>query len=503
MGEVYHRSDGKGAGGSRMIWTRSDLEKLVRELFADHHFLVVSNREPFEHIRAKSKIEVRRPPGGVVTGINPVMEAAGGTWISVASGNADREVVDRQGRVKVPPGKESYTLRRVWLTEEETDGYYYGFSNEAIWPLCHVAYQRPTFTTEGWECYVKVNRKLADAVLEETGDDPAVVFVQDYHLALLPRFIKEERPDIRIAHFWHIPWPNHEAFRICPQRRQIVEGLLGSDIIGFHIRHYCNNFLYTVDNTVEARTDRERTSIFYGGHETLVRSFPISVDFDGLAASVQDEGPGDRERLRREFHIRGRLVLSVDRIDYTKGIPERIYAIDRFLEENPRWIGKVTFLQVGALSRVRIPAYKLLNDEINSLIEEVNGKYGEESWKPIVPTRRHVPYEEILTLYRMAGVVVVSSLHDGMNLVAKEFVACRGDEDGVLVISRFTGAARELEGALLINPYDRGNFAESIAEALLMPRARRRRRMRKMREKVRDNNIFRWAGKILQELARV
>ena len=486
-----------------MIWTQKDLEGLVRKLFAGHRFLVVSNREPFEHVWNESRVEARRPPGGVVTGINPVMVATGGTWLAVASGSADREVVDGKGRVRVPPGEEAYTLRRVWLSKEELDAYYFGFSNEAIWPLCHVAYQRPTFTVEDWEGDVGGSIPRPTRLIRGFRGDPAVVFVQDYHLALLPRFLKERRPDIRIAHFWHIPWPNHEAFRICPQRRSIIEGLLGSDVLGFHIRHHCNNFLFTVDNTIETRTDRERTSIFYQGHETLVRSFPISVDFDGLDAAVQEEEPGLREVLRRKFDIRERLVLSVDRVDYTKGIPERLHAIDRFLQENPGRAGKVTFLQVTAPSRMHIAAYKRLYEEINSIVEEINWRHGQESWVPIFRTRRHVPYREILTLYRMADVAIVSSLHDGMNLVAKEFVACRHDEDGVLVLSRFTGAARELEGALLINPYDRGNFAENISEALSMPKAQRRRRMRMMREKIRENNIFRWAGKILQELARV
>jgi trehalose 6-phosphate synthase len=486
-----------------MIWTRGDLESLVKELFGDHRFLAVSNREPYEHMWVGSRIEARRSPGGVVTGIDPVMKAAGGTWLAVASGGADRQVVDKAGKVRVPPGEESYTLKRLWLSKEEMNGYYYGFANEALWPLCHTAYQRPTFTVEDWQEYVIVNRRMANAALEEVGDSPAVIFVQDYHLALFPRFVKEARPDIRIAHFWHIPWPNYEAFRICPQKEDILEGMLGSDLLGFHIRHHCNNFLYTVDNAIETRTDRERTSIFFGGHETLVRAFPIGVDFDGLGASEENEPEGTRDALKSEFGVRGKLVLSVDRIDYTKGIPERLYAIDRFLEENPRWIGKVTFLQVGALSRMHIGAYKQINDKVNSIVEEVNWKHGGESWKPVVLTRRHVPYHEILTLYRMADVVVVSSLHDGMNLVAKEFVSCRRDEDGVLVLSRFTGAARELEGALRINPYDRGEHAGAIGKALSMTRAGRRRRMKEMREKARANNIFRWAGKILQELARL
>jgi len=487
-----------------MIWTKSDLEALVKRLFSGHRFLVISNRQPYEHVQVGPRIEVRRPPGGVVTGVDPVMRAAGGTWLAVAGGSADRKVVDASGRVKVPPGEESYTLQRIWLTKEEMDGYYYGFSNEALWPLCHVAYHRPVFTVEDWQEYVDVNRKMANAALEVVGDSPAVIFVQDYHLALLPRFVKEARPDIRVAHFWHIPWPNFENFRICPNKEALIEGMLGSDLLGFHIRHHCNNFLYTVDNTIETRTDRERTSIFFRGHETLVRSFPIGVDFDGLGASVEEEPDAAREKLRNEFGVAGKLVLSVDRIDYTKGIPERLLAIDRFLEENPGWHGKVTFLQVGALSRMRIAAYKQINDEVNALVEEVNWKYGQESWQPVVLTRRHVPYHEILTLYRMADAVIVSSLHDGMNLVAKEFISCRRDEDGVLILSRFTGAARELEGgALTINPYDRVELAGAIGEALGMARGKRRRRMRMMREKVSANNIFRWAGKILQELARI
>lgn len=486
-----------------MIWSRNDLEQQVEELFAGHRFLVVSNREPYEHVWVKSQIEVRRPPGGVVTGLDPVMRAAGGTWLAVATGNADREVVDEKGRVGVPPGEESYTLRRLWLSKEETDGHYYGVSNEALWPLCHVAYERPVFSVEDWEQYAAVNRKMADAVLEEVGDGQAVVFVQDYHFALLPRLLRSANPGIRVAMFWHIPWPSFEAFRICPHREEIIKGMLGSDLLGFHIRYHCNNFLYTVDNTIETRTDRERTSIHYGGHETLVRSFPISVDFEALSASAEKVGEGERERLRGEFSLAEKIVLSVDRIDYTKGIPERLHAIDRFLEEHPEWIGRVTFFQVGALSRIHIKAYKQVNEVMRSLIEEINWKHAQGSWEPIVLAPRRVPYREITTLYGMADAVIVSSLHDGMNLVAKEFVSCRADGDGVLILSRFTGAARELDGALLVNPYDRGDVAAAIAAALSLAAGDRRRRMKKMREKVRANNIFRWAGKILQELARI
>jgi len=337
------------------------------------------------------------------------------------------------------------------------------------------------------------------------GDRKAFVWIQDYHLCLLPRYLKERAGSrLIVAHFWHIPWPAHETFRICPQRREIIEGLLANDLIGFHTRYHCNNFMEVLDREIECKLDRERQSVTRGGHETLIRPYPISVDFEGLGRLADSSDCAAlRDSLREEFGLDGCAVIAgLDRIDYTKGIPERLLAVDRLLEKHPELKEKVVFLQMGHLSRIHIQRYKDLNDEINARIEEINWKHSTEGWSPIRLARRHLSLKEALALYRVADVCLVSSLHDGMNLVAKEFVSSRTDEQGVLVLSTFTGAARELVDAVLINPYDREQTSDALHEALTMPPAERQRRMARLRGTVQVNNIFRWAGKIISELLR-
>lgn len=487
------------------MWTKESLEKLVRERLGDYLLVVASNRQPYVHVSARGKIECRRGAGGVITALDPVLKACGGTWVAFGDGDADRRVTGPDGRLSVPPGDPRYSLRRVWLTKEEEDAYYYGYSNEALWPLCHTVFNRPAFNKGDWACYEKVNQKFADAILEETGTRKAFVWIQDYHLCLLPRYLKERAPSqVITAHFWHIPWPVHDTFRICPQRKELLNGLLANDLVGFHTRYHCHNFLDVVDREIECRIDRERQSVTLAGHETLVRPYPISVDFAGLellAESPEVAALGDS--LRTEFGVADRMVIAgFDRIDYTKGIPERLLAVDRLLEKHPEMRGKIVFLQMGHLSRIHIQKYKDLNDEINTLAEEINWRHSTDEWTPIVVARRHLTLKEALALYRISNVLLVSSLHDGMNLVSKEFISSRTDERGILVLSRFTGAARELTDAILINPYDREESADAIFAALTMPAEEQQRRMAKMREVVRVNNIFRWAGKVISELLR-
>ncbi len=487
------------------MWTKESIERLVREKLGDYLLVVASNRQPYVHVPARGRIECRRGAGGVITALDPVMKACGGTWVAVGDGDADRRVTGRDGKLAVPPEDPRYTLRRVWLTKEEEDAYYYGYSNEALWPLCHMVFNRPEFRKEDWDCYERVNRKFADAVMEEVGDRKAFVWIQDYHLCLLPRYLRERAASrLIIAHFWHIPWPGHETFRICPQRREIIEGLLANDLIGFHTRYHCNNFIEVLDREIECKLDRERQSVTRSGHETLIRPYPISVDFEGLGRLADSSDCAAlRDSLREEFGLDGCAVIAgLDRIDYTKGIPERLLAVDRLLEKQPELKEKIVFLQMGHLSRIHIQKYKDLNDEINALVEKINWKHSTEEWSPIRMARRHLSLKEALALYRIADVCLVSSLHDGMNLVAKEFVSSRTDEQGVLVLSTFTGAARELDDAVLINPYDREEASDALHEALTMPPAERQRRMARLRGTVQVNNIFRWAGKIISELLR-
>ena len=488
-----------------MGWTRERLEDVARSRLGGAKLIVVSNREPYIHQhRPGGGMRVMRPAGGLTTALDPVMRACGGVWVAHGSGNADREACDADGRVMVPPDDPSYTLRRVWLTEEQEAGYYYGFANSTLWPLCHQVYQRPTFDPDHWAVYREVNELFAAAVLEEARGGPAVIFVQDYHFALLPRLLKDARPDLVVAQFWHIPWPNPETFRVCPWAAELLDGMLGNDLLGFHIQYHCNNFLETVDRAVESRICRERFSVAHRGHDTRVRPFPISVDPD-LAADYLAAGWEPRvAAVREKYQLADRpLIVGVDRVDYTKGIPERLRGLDRLLDRFPELVGQFHFVQLGAPSRTSLPEYRHLNREVQTLADEINWKYGSETWQPVVFVNEHIGPDLIYALYRGAAGCVVSSLHDGMNLVAKEFVSARDDEQGVLVLSEFTGAARELTDAVLVNPFDVDQLAAGLHAALTMPAAEQRRRMRRMRAQVADNNIYRWAGMLLSEACKL
>jgi trehalose 6-phosphate synthase len=487
-----------------MAWTRNRLEEVARTRLGGAKLVVVANREPYIHAYDGDDIRCLRPASGLTTALDPVLRACRGVWVAHGSGDADRAAADEHGRVAVPPEDPSYTLRRVWLTKEEVEGYYYGFANEALWPLCHIACTRPRFDAADWERYREVNRKFADAVLDEVGGGPAVVFVQDYHYALLPRMLKDARPDLVVMHFWHIPWPNREVFRICPWQEELLDGLLGNDLLSFHIQYHCNNFLETVDRALESRVDWDRFAVTRGGKTTWVRPQPISIDPDLVAGSLPEDPKKEERRLRQRLGVRDQpLVVGVDRVDYTKGIPERLRAVDRLLTLHPEFRRKFTFVQVGAPSRVHIPAYRRLGEEIDALVEEINWRHGNHTWRPVVYLNEHHGPELLFPLYRAAAACVVSSLHDGMNLVAKEFVAARGDDRGVLVLSRFTGAAQELADALLINPYAVDEFAGALRQALVMPAEEQERRMRRLRQQVADNNIYRWAGMLLSEAGKL
>ncbi len=484
--------------------TRETLHQLVEEKLADYLFVVVSNREPYIHTYEGNRVRCITPASGLTVALDPVMQASGGIWIAHGAGDADRKMSDKKGRVAVPPGKKLYTLKRVWLTKEEEDGYYYGFSNEALWPLCHVSYTRPIFKEDDWETYKHVNQRFADAVLEEVGDRQAFVFIQDYHFALLSRMIKEGNPNCITAQFWHIPWPNEEAFRICPWGEEILDGMLGNDLLGFHILHHCQNFINTVKKHIEAKVDYERSEITRGGKSTLVRPFPISVDFEKINSEAQvPKVAQEMKRLRKELGLAGQIIaLGLDRIDYTKGIPERLRAVGRFLEKYPEYQGRFKFIQLGVLSRIHIQRYKDLNDEIYRLTVEINYKFKKGRWVPIILHKGLLHPATTAAFHCLADMFIVSSLHDGMNLVAKEFVSSRFDEDGVLILSQFTGAARQLDGALTINPYAIDDFAETIKTACEMPLEEKQKRMQKSRKEIKEDNIYRWAVRIMSELLK-
>ncbi|HTZ97295.1 MAG TPA: trehalose-6-phosphate synthase [Terriglobales bacterium] len=489
---------------SESLWTADRLAVHMRMRLRGGRLFVVSNREPYMHVRQGKSREAVVPPSGLVTALEPVLRACDGTWIAHGSGDADMETVDQRNCLRVPPDDPRYTLRRVWLSKQEEEGYYYGFSNEGLWPLCHIAHTRPIFRASDWEAYQAVNRKFADAVLEEMESvEKPVVLLQDYHFALLPRLIKQKRPDARVAIFWHIPWPNPEAFRICPWQSELLDGLLGGDLIGFHIQSHCNNFLQTVDRTLESRVDWEHFSVSRLEHLTTVKPFPISVDF-AEGGTEDDEPYAERAGLLKSLSSEAIFMgLGVDRVDYTKGIVERFLAIERFLEKYPYYQGQFTFVQIGAPSRTHIKRYHDLLAELEAEAERINWRFQKDKWKPIVFLNHQHSHSEIQAYYRAADLCLVTSLHDGMNLVAKEFLVARQDERGVLVLSCFTGAARELRDALLVNPYDIDQTAEAIRMALEMEPEDKQLRMQRMRRHVREHNVYRWAGTLIEDLCEL
>jgi len=485
-------------------WTSDTLREILHRELRDQDVIVVSNREPYIHVRQGDSIVVQRPASGLVTAMEPIMRACSGVWIAHGSGSADREVVDANDRIPVPEDNPSYQLRRVWLIREEEQGYYYGFANEGLWPLCHIAHVRPTFRSSDWLQYEKVNRKFADAVVAEAKSSDPIVLVQDYHLALVPRMVRQKLPAATIITFWHIPWPNPEAFGICPWREDLLDGLLGSSILGFHTQFHCNNFVDTVDRQLEARVDRETFSVSYKGQVTAVKRYPISIEWPPSVA-LHTRPVEECRALIRERHglpSDHAVGVGVERLDYTKGLEERFRAVERLLELHPQWIGKFTFIQIAAPSRASIPEYADYERRVRGLAERINQRFSGSSPAIILAVAHHEP-EQVYEYYRAAELCFVSSLHDGMNLVAKEFVAARDDDLGVLILSQFTGAARELPESLIVNPYDADQCAAALNVALTMPLRTQRARMRLMRSLVQEFNVYRWAGRMLLDAARM
>jgi len=488
-------------------WSPDSLRTLLHSQLRGDQVIVLSNREPYLHERGETgKIVTRRPASGLVTAVEPVMRACSGTWVAHGSGSADRDVVDRHDRVAVPPGSNDYQLRRVWLTPQEEQGYYFGFSNEGMWPLCHVAHVRPVFRQSDWEHYRAVNQRFADAVVAESQSEDPLVLVQDYHFALVPAMIRRKLPRATILTFWHIPWPNPESFGICPWRSEILEGMLGSTIVGFHTRFHCKNFIETVDRFLEARVEHEHSTITHGGSETLVESYPISIEWpvDTDVArwpSIHDCRAAVMRRLQLPPEVK--IAVGVDRFDYTKGILERLHAVERLLEKRPEWVGRFAFVQVAAPTRAALDEYQSFQVRIEQVTRRINERFGANGWLPVHLLAKHHEHEAINELFRAADACLVTSLHDGMNLVCKEFIAARNDERGVLVLSRFAGAARELREALIVNPYHVEETADALHAALVMPAEEQRERMANLRMTVRENNVYRWAGRMLSDAARL
>ena len=500
MEDEYRRAQGPDAE-----WTAERLRTLLRTQLSGDQVIVVSNREPYIHERTAAGVVVKRPASGLVTAVEPVMRACSGTWVAHGSGSADRDVVDAADRVLVPPGQDDYWLRRIWLTAEEEQGYYYGFANEGMWPLCHVAHVRPVFRESDWAAYRAVNQRFADAVVAEARSEDPVVLVQDYHFALLPAMIREKLPQATILTFWHIPWPNPESFGICPWRREILQGMLGSTILGFHTRYHCKNFIETVDRYLEARIEHEHSTISFQEKDTLVESYPISIEWPD-AAEVAAWAPVAqcRQRMidRLGLPTDVCLAVGVDRFDYTKGILERLNAVERLLEKWPSYVGRFVFVQVAAPTRSALDEYRSFQERVERITERINKRFGRDGYQPVHLLAQHHEHDAVMELFRAADICMVTSLHDGMNLVCKEFVAARDDLQGVLILSRFAGAARELSEALIVNPYHVEETADALHQAATMPAAEQRERMASLRSTVREFNVFRWAGRMLADAGR-
>src|SRR5436190_9948074 len=487
------------------VWTPERLNEEMKQLLQNKMMVVVSNREPYMHVHAGKEIKCIVPASGMVTAMEPILKACGGLWIASGSGDADKETVNKDDKVQVPPYEEKYTLRRIWLTKEQEDHYYYGFSNEGLWPLCHIAHTRPVFRKEDWDYYVQVNEKFADAVIKEIkNEEEPFILVQDYHFALLPMLIKEQRPDAKVAIFWHIPWPNPESFGICPWQKELLSGMLGADLIGFHTQYHCNNFLETVNNLLESRVIWENFSVKIGNQFTLVKPFPISIAFTLKDFDTHDIKKPDVSELLKQYGIHASYMgIGVDRIDYTKGLIEKFPAIEKFLEKNPFYQGEFTFVQIGAPSRSLLKSYSDLITAVEYEANRINNKFKFKNWQPILFLKRHHSHEEIIPFYRSAQFCMVTSLHDGMNLVAKEFIAARNYNDGVLILSLFAGASQELHGATIINPYDIEQSADAIKLALEMPKETQTQKIKQMRRLIMGHNVYSWASGILRTMASI
>ena len=484
---------------------KSDILRLLEENLPHRKLVLLSNREPYVHRAIPRGFVCEKQAGGVTTALDPIMQMVGGLWIAWGSGNLDKRFVDEKDKVKVPPQDPKYLLKRVWLTEEEVENYYLGFSNRSLWPLAHNLCNQVVFKRKFWESYKKVNEYFAKMALEEIENQKTLVWVNDYQLSLVPQKLRAKAKDSLIMFFWHIPWPSYDLFCILPNRKEFLEGLLGSDLLGFHTQNFCQNFLTCAEKELEAQVDLEKSTVTYKDHVTKVKAFPISIDFEHFSLLAQSkETHAMLTKLKKGFHLDDTILgLSVDRLDYTKGIPEKLKALDLFLERYPQYQGKFTFVQIAAPSRTKIKAYRELREEIVRLVNLINEKYQKQDWRPILFINRYVDHKTLSIYYRLSDLAIISSVRDGMNLVAKEFIASQIDEKGILCLSEFAGAFEEMEHSVPINPYYTDGFAEAIKKALEMPLEEKRDRIRRMRQYLKEYDIYKWTYDIFRTLSEM
>jgi trehalose 6-phosphate synthase/phosphatase len=499
-------AESSGVTDALETWTPHQLTEVWKRWLPRQPLIVVSNRQPYAHNRLEDgRLEIQLPNGGLVSAVEPIIKSCSGIWIAHGSGAADRATVDCHDRVAVPPEHPEYILRRLWLTSEEEQGYYTGFANEGLWPLCHRTPVRPRFRRRQWGIYSRVNRKFADAVAEESSCASPIVLIQDYHLALLPLLVRTRLPRATIVLFWHAPWPPVEQFLKCPWGLEILVHMLGANLLGFQTEEHRQNFLDAVGCLLNGVAEREgRAAVALDKHYVRTGVYPASIEYPPPVLSSVPPAGQARADIYKQYSIgrNTRLALAVDRWDFTKGILQRLLALEATFDRDPQWRGGLTLLQVAAPSRSGLPAYRSLQMRTASEVARINGRFATRTWTPIILVSEQQRKEQVFKLYRAADLCLVSSLHDGMNLVAKEFVAARDDEDGVLLLSTFAGASHELVHALPINPCDVPGTAKAIEGALRMPRQERRARMRQLRLIIERNNVYRWAGRMLMDAAK-
>jgi trehalose 6-phosphate synthase len=467
--------------------------------------IVLANRAPLQVTRtADGRLSSKRSASGLVTALEPLVARRSGTWVAHGAVTDGHGFVDRRDGLNVPLANPRYRLRYVRLTDDEHRGYYFGFANEGLWPLCHAVGISPVFRSDDFRMYHRANARFAAAVVEEAAERSPLVLVQDYHFALAPRMLRRRLPSSTVVSFWHIPWPRPNVFARCPWRAALLDGLLASDLVGLQTPEDCRNFIDTVESCLDAEVDRGRGEVAFGGHSTRVRAYPVGVDWSTPTTCDVPPAAACRDRIWRDLQLAdgSRLGVGVDRLDYTKGINEKFLAVERLLEREAGLRGRFVFVQVAEPSRDCLPAYRAARAEIVATSQRINARFASGSYRPIILLETHHEPAEVYRLYRAADVCYVGSLHDGMNLVAKEFVCARSDALGVLVLSRFAGAARQLGEALIVNPHAIEGSALALAEALCMPEAEQSRRMRQMRANVSAFDSQWWAEQLLRDAAR-